>query len=45
MSKKEKKEIIEIEEFFNLEDLREELEFITSNFNNQTNDYTNWFIN
>ena len=45
MSNKEKREIIEIEEFFNLEDLREELESIVSNFNNQTNDYTNWFIN
>ena len=41
MSNKEKREIIEIEEFFNLEDLREELESIVSNFNNQTNDYTN----
>lgn len=41
MSNKEKRQIIEIEEFFNLEDLREELESIVSNFNNQTNDYTN----
>ena len=41
MSNKEKREIIEIEEFFNLEDLREELESIVSNFNNQTNDHTN----
>ena len=41
MSNKEKREIIEIEEFFNLEDLREELESIVSNFNTQTNDYTN----
>ena len=37
---KEKREIIEIEEFFQ-DDLSEELESIVSNFNNQTNDYTN----
>jgi len=41
MNNKEKREIIEIEEFFQ-DDLSEELESIVSNFNNQTNDYTNW---
>ena len=40
MSDIEIREILEIEEFFQ-EDLSEELEFIVSNFNNQTNDYTN----
>ena len=40
MNNKEKREIIEIEEFFK-DDLSEELESIVSNFNNQTNDYTN----
>ena len=40
MNNKEKREIIEIAEFFQ-DDLSEELESIVSNFNNQTNDYTN----